>query len=289
MRLNKLMKKSTFWLFTFFLLMSIVIKSCEKPENNLDPDKLSGIWYLDKFIEKESRDTLKAPLIKISFQGDNCVTVFAPCNHGQGQFSIDGHNVTVSELKMTERTSCSSTEENICVWNLSGSYLINEDTLRIIGDYGTGMILHKSIITDPYQCDLTNLLIDTIDSNRYYSDDIFNTKYDTIYGKWFVFAKYGGWDDGEYIPDFDFFELKRNGIYGYVKDFISLEYGKIQIEKLTDDELILFFIPDINSNTIGVRDIRFRTPRFTRLIGVDTLVLQDLCFECYYYLLHRVK
>ena len=279
------MKKSIVRLFMVLLLIGIII-SCEKREDNLDSNRLIAVWYLDKFIDKENSDTLNTPQIKISFQGDNCVTVFAPCNHGQGQFSIDGHNVTVSNLSLTERSSCSSGEEKRFIRNLSGLYLINEDTLRIFSDYDTDMILHKSQITDPYQCDLTTMLIDTIDSNRFYSDDIFSTEYSIIYGKWFVYAKYGGWNDEEYVPDFDFFEVIKNGIYGYTKDFNLLEYGRIQIEKQTDEELILGFYPDIKSDTFGSWSKVFRT---VSIYGSDTMVLHDYCLDCYHYNLSRVK
>lgn len=229
---------------------------------------------------------MNTPQIKISFLGDSCVTIFAPCNHGQGQFSIDDHNVTVSNLRLTERSSCSSEEEKRFIRNLSGSYLINEDTLKIFSDYDTDMILHKSPITDPYHCDLTTMLLDTIDSNRYYSEDIFYTKYSIIYGKWFVYGKYGGWDDGEYVPDFDFFEIKRNGIYGYTKDFNLLEYGRIQIEKQTDEVLRLKFFPDIKSDTLVSWS---KVARVIRMYGSDTMVLHDDCIDCYRHNLTRVK
>ncbi|MFC2113477.1 META domain-containing protein [Bacteroidota bacterium] len=276
------MKKDIKYLVTVFLI-TITVISCEKIDDNLDPNKLQAVWDLYQLIDKETNVTLDTPEIKISFLGNNCVTVFGTCNHGTGNFSIDGHKVTVSDLVLIER--CGSESERSFIANLSGSYLVDEDTLRILSTNNADLVLYKSQITDSYQCDLTTMLIDTIESKRYYTEDIFNTNYSSIYGKWYVYNAHGGWVGADLVPYFDFFEVKRNGIYGFSKDYTLLEYGRIQIEKQTDEELRLKLIPDINSESyLGANNIKV-----VDFSGSDTIVIYDRCLDCYQHSLSRIR
>jgi hypothetical protein len=270
-------------LFSLFLLICSTMSCCKEEEDNLDINKLVAVWELDKFIDKNNNN-LNVPKIQISFLKNNCVTVFTRYNFGQGEFSIKGNKVTIHNLTLSTR-QYDLENDNRFVSNLTGDYMINGDTLRIISDNDFDMVLYKTQIVDPYQCDLSTMLIDSIENNRYYSEDIIDEEYTSIYGKWFVYSVYGGFYGGEEIPRFDFLEVKKNGMYGISKGFDLLEYGKIEIKKLTEEKLLLDFIPSHYSG-----DIRwsFVSVRLSFPVN-DTLIFHDDCLDCYHYYLYRLN
>jgi len=284
--------KYKIWLLIFAPLIISSFISCKKEQvENLDISTLVGVWVMDKFIDKNN-DVLIAPNIQISFLENNCVTVFTNYNYGQGEFSIKGNKVTVRNLALSER-EFDLENDNRFVRNLTGSYLINGDSLKILSDYDFNLILLKTQKVDPYQCDLTTLLIDTINSNKYYSEDVLDAEYIYIYGKWLVYSVFGGFAGGEQRPHFDFLELKRNGIYGVVNDFKLQEYGKFYIEeKLSDGRIVLDFLPDSNFVPDSINSSPGWSYISKRLSfsGNDTIVFQDYgCLDCYRYSFIKIK
>jgi len=270
--------KLKIWLLIFTTLIISSLISCEKEQvENIDIHKLTGVWKLDKFVDKNN-DILIAPNIQISFLENYCLTVFTNYNYGQGEFSVNGNKVTVRNLALTDREYDLENDNNF-INNLNGLYFINGDTLRILSDNDLNMVFHKTQIIDPYQCDLSTLLIDTINSNKYYSEDVLDAGHSSIYGKWFVYEVVGDW--GEVAPVFDFLEFKRNGIYGRSEDFNLLEYGKIRIvDKFSNERLVLEYIPE---NITDVQGIYYTFEFF----GLDTIVSSS-CIGCYQ-LFYRVK
>jgi hypothetical protein len=266
-----------------FLFTGLLISCDKEEEDRLDLNALAAIWELDKFIDKNSNN-LNAPKIQISFLENNCLTVFTSFNHGQGEFSVKGNKVTVHDLKLTKRPY-DLENDNRFIRNLTGSYLINGDTLRILSDYDFDMVLYKTQIKDTYQGDLSTLLTDSIESNRYFPEDIFDVEFSSIYGKWFIYSVYGGFSGGEQRPHFDFLELKRNGIYGVVNDFDLNEYGSFYIESiLNDGRIVLNFVPD--KSAPGWLNIRKRLT----FLGNDTIIFQDYgCLDCYRYSFVKIK
>jgi hypothetical protein len=276
-----------------FLLSGILISCNKEEEKSLDINSLIAVWELDKFIDKNN-NTLIAPKIQISFRENNCLTVFTSYNHGQGEFSVKGSKVTLRNLELTKR-EYDLENDNRFIRNLTGSYLINGDTLRILSDYDFDMVLYKTQIKDTYQGDLTTLLIDTIDRNRYYSEEILDAEYLSIYGKWFVYSNYGGFGGGELRPHFDFLEFKRNGIYGVVNNFDLYEYGSFYIEsKLDDGRIVLNFVPDNNfmPDSININYAQGWSYIRKRLTfsGNDTIIFQDFgCLDCWRYSFVKMK
>lgn len=274
-----------FTLILTFLLTGILISCNKENEVSLDLNSLVAVWELDKFIDKNNNSFL-APKIQISFRENNCITVFTSYNHGHGEFSVKGNKVTLYNLKLTTR-EYDLENDNRFTRNLTGSYLIKGDTLRILSDYDFDMVLYKTQIKDRYQGDLTTLLIDKFNSNRYYPYDIFDAEFSTIYGKWFLFSFYGGWGGGEEAPRFDFLEVKKNGIYGISKGFELLEYGRIDIEKIISDErLRLEFIP-FSSNPLPLWTYKYQNIRISEK---DSIFLHDSgCLDCYGHNFHRIN
>lgn len=266
--------KSIIWLFLILFFLSGLFHSCRKETVDLDINKLVAVWKLHEFIDKNNNN-LVPPDIQISFTENNCVTVFTTSNYGKGKFYQNRNNITVNELTLTDR-KFDSDNDNKFVNNLSGSYSITGDTLRILSVNGYDIVLLKTQITDIYQCDMSAQLTNRINSNQYYSEDIFQPEYSAIYGKWFLSLEYGGWSGGAEAPRFDFLEVKKNGIYGICKGFELVEYGKIEMTKLTEEILLLNFIPTYN---LGEIPWSFSSARITFPVN-DTLTLQDNCLDC---------
>jgi hypothetical protein len=176
------MKTNLIWSFLILLCTSGFFYSCRKESDNLDINKLVAVWKLHEFIDKTNND-LDTPDIQISFTADNCITVFTSCNYGQGKFYRNGNKITVQGLTLTDRQYDLNNDKKL-VDNLSGSYFITGDTLRIMSNNDIDIVLVKTQITDLYKGDISARLTDKIKSNRYYPEDIFHPEYSAIYGKW---------------------------------------------------------------------------------------------------------
>ncbi len=241
-------KKPTLLFSIFFLF--ILVFSCEQEDEHVDIEQLTGIWELDKIINKKTRDTLKAPDVKISFQKNGCVTLFTSFNYGQGEYTISGSKVHLPIKNLSDR-KYDELMDVIIINNLSGWYSINGISLKIFSDSQFDLEFYRSNLVDSYQCDLTKLLIDSIETNRYYSDTIINPDFSAIYGKWFLQRMHHGWSGTSLAPAYDFLEIKKNGIYGVVKDFELIEYGRITTGRTYKNSLEIQLIP--NSSSIPSR------------------------------------
>jgi heat shock protein HslJ len=286
------MKISRLVLIAYFSIS--LLNSCANKRdqlNNIDLNNLNGTWFLDMFIDKQEIDTFYLPAdysASISFQGENCIVVFGPCNSGQGRFVCNENKITVSNLSLTERGCQILGYEETFTNNLSGVYLIKGDTLKITSNYETNLIFYKSDTTIHYQCNeenlSTGLIIDSLLTDRYYSNEIFNTQNTLIYGKWLLEEISGGLHGGGYEPDFDYFEIKSIGIYGLIRNDSLLEYGKIRIDEQTAMSLLISLIPDNNSDTF-----LFDTEKYVDFYGTDTLELRAPCCDRYNYHFKRIK
>lgn len=270
-------------LLSILFFLSVLFYSCRKETDDLDINQLVAVWKLHKFTDKNDNN-LVPPDIRISFTENNCVTVFTSCNYGQGKFYQNGNNITINELALTDR-KFDLDNDNKFVNNLSGSYSVTGDTLRILSINDFDIELLRTQITDIYQCDMSTQLIDKIDINRYYSKDIFQPEYSAIHGKWFLSLEYGGWSGGAEAPRFDFLEIKKNGIYGICKGFRLVEFGKIEATNLTEEKLLLNFIPSYHS---GDNRWFVGSARLTFPVN-DSLTLVDNCLDCYHYRFYRIE
>ncbi|MFW5873004.1 MAG: hypothetical protein ACOCVN_03360, partial [bacterium] len=115
-------KKPTLLFSIFFLL--ILAFSCVQEDEHVDIEQLTGVWELDKIINKKTRDTLKAPDVKISFQKNGCVTLFTSFNYGQGEYTISGSKVHFQVKEFTYR-DYDRLMDGLITRNLSGWYSIN--------------------------------------------------------------------------------------------------------------------------------------------------------------------
>lgn len=286
MRISKLLTIACLLVNSFY--------SCDKTSDNLsnfDLENLKGTWYLNKFIDKQDKDTYYLPdtyKASISFYGENCIVVIGPCNSGKGVFDFNGNKVTVNELSLTERGCQILGYEKTFTSNLSGIYIIKEDTLKITSDYDTDLIFTKSDTTVHYPCCQENLninlIIDSLNCNRYYSTEVFNTQNLLIYGKWILTGISGGLHGSGYEADFDYFEVKSIGIYGLIRNDSILEFGKIEIDEQTNENLLINLIPDTNSDIF-----LFDSEKYVYFSNIDSLELRAPCCDRFNYHFIRNK
>ncbi len=96
---------------------------------------------------------------------------------------------------------------------------------------------NKELDTDSY--------LKKIPSDEYYPKDIIPAAYSNIYGFWRISSVFGGIAAIEHEPEFDYLELKRNGIYGIIKNNRLTDYGKIEVDtdfENDDSELVIKFV-----------------------------------------------
>ncbi len=120
-------------------------------------------------------------------------------------------------------------------------------------------------------------LLDTIPSNKYYSNKILNEKYLKLYGTWKVYSTSGGFTGTGYKPDFDYLVMKPNGIFGVVRNDTLITAGKIIIRDQTDDDLLVDFIPEKDPDKLHV-EILQDSEKYVTIKG-DTLHLNAPCCD----------
>lgn len=129
-------------------MFSITLSSCN--EDDIDVRELEGIWNLESYRDKTTlqSDTVLAEYgASIKFLEGSEILVSTFCNSGGGKVGIDGNQVKVVELGMTE-IGCQFIDEYETRFtnNLSGKYLIESDKLTIISDLDTDLFLVKADI-----------------------------------------------------------------------------------------------------------------------------------------------
>jgi len=131
--------------------------------------------------------------------------------------------------------------------------------------------------------------LDSIDSHKYYSNEIIPTDYQKIYGKWRLYKVSGGFHGTGHEPDYDYLEIKNFGIYGLVRNDTLFEYGKIELDTFdnnTNDFLQVRFIPDYYN---GLNPYMYPPEKYIDLKGTDSLDLISPCCDMYNYHYKRIK
>lgn len=125
-----------------------------------------------------------------------------------------------------------------------------------------------------------------LETTKYFNSEIFAGPDLKIYGKWKLFGISGGFSGSGYELNFDYLEIKEYGIYGFVRNDILLEYGKISpaLQTANDLRLKVDFGKDYKSDS-------FFTDRekYIEFSGNDTLHLNSPCCDRYNYYFKRVK
>jgi len=77
--------------------------------------------------------------------------------------------------------------------------------------------------------DISLNALDGIEPTRYYSADVIPDQFSGIYGIWKVTKTSGGFSGSVYEKDFDYLILKKNGIFGIIRNNSLITYGKLTL------------------------------------------------------------
>lgn len=128
------------------------------------------------------------------------------------------------------------------------------------------------------------LISDQVSKTRYYENEIFNEQSQKLYGKWEFLYIIGGMRGVKVEPGYDYLEVVQYGIYGRIRDSKVIEIGRLIINKQDDNETIIDFLPDEKYKTNN-----FLIQKVIRFQGNDTLMLDDICDDCYREYFKRIK
>jgi hypothetical protein len=125
-----------------------------------------------------------------------------------------------------------------------------------------------------------------LDTTKYFDSEIFANPNLKIYGKWRLFAISGGKTGNGYDLNFEYLEIKKYGIYGFVSNDSLLEYGKISpaLQTANDIRLKVNFEKDEKSSSFFTDN-----EKYVEFRGNDTLYLNSPCCDRYDYHFKRVK
>lgn len=72
-------------------------------------------------------------------------------------------------------------------------------------------------------------ILDSIKPTMFYSTDILPNQFTGIYGTWKITGTSGGLTATGFKKDFDYLILKRNGIFGIIRNDSLVTYGKLTL------------------------------------------------------------
>lgn len=124
-----------------------------------------------------------------------------------------------------------------------------------------------------------------IPTDKYYSDDIMPQKFTDCYGFWSVTGTSGGFHGNGYPKDFDELLLKKNGIFGIVRNDSLIAYGKMLLQSEINGELLckFEFEDPININLYHDNEA------YIQLDGSNNLTLFAPCCDRYNIHLKRAE
>jgi len=112
---------------------------------------------------------------------------------------------------------------------------------------------------------MINFKLDEILEDKYYESEIFNESNLDVYGKWELYSVSGGIHGGGHTLNFDYLEVHKFGIYGFIRNGRILEFGRININDQVNEDLLITFMPDDNSE-VFMHD----SEKYINFIGNDS-------------------
>jgi len=152
------------------------------------------------------------------------------------------------------------------------------------------LIILSILISGLNSCDKdtieTPTTLQNLETTNYFDSEIFAEPDLKIYGTWKLFAVSGGFSGTGHDLNFEYLEIKKYGIYGFVNNDSLLEYGKISpaLQTANDIRLKVDFEKDEKSNSFFTD-----TEKYVEFMGSDTLNLNSPCCDRYNYHFKRVK
>lgn len=123
--------------------------------------------------------------------------------------------------------------------------------------------------------------LDAIPQTKYYSSDIIPEQQSNIYGVWKVVRTSGGFAGSGYTKDFDCLILKKNGIFGIVRNDSLLTSGK-----LTPLPEVAMYLPNgilcqfDSEKAVGI-ELCADPVKYIQLVSMDSLDLIAPCCDRY--------
>lgn len=116
-----------------------------------------------------------------------------------------------------------------------------------------------------------------IPERKYFENDIMPAKFADCYGYWIVTGTSGGLHGNGYPKDFDKLLMKKNGIFGIVRNDSLIDFGKMVLQTENNGELLckFEFENQININLYHVN------VAYIHLDGKDSLTLLAPCCDNY--------
>ena len=152
------------------------------------------------------------------------------------------------------------------------------------------IIILSILISGLNSCDKdtieTPTTLKNLETTNYFDSEIFADPDLKIYGTWKLFTVSGGFSGTGHDLNFEYLEIKKYGIYGFVNNDSLLEYGKISpaLQTANDIRLKVDFEKDEKSSSFFTD-----TDKYVEFIGSDTLNLNSPCCDRYNYHFKRVK
>ena len=130
----------------------------------------------------------------------------------------------------------------------------------------------------------TDFNLNEFREDKYYESEIFDELNLNIYGKWKLYGVSGGIHGGGHELNFDYFEVHKFGIYGFIRNGRIIEFGKIEIDEQTNEELLITLKPDNDSEVF-----MYDSEKYVNLFGSDTLSLDSPCCDRYNYHFKKIN
>jgi len=129
--------------------------------------------------------------------------------------------------------------------------------------------------------DISFNALDSIPPAKYYSTDIIPDQFAGIYGTWEMTRTSGGFSGAGFKKDFDYLILKKNGIFGIIRNHSLIGYGKLTL--LPD--LALYYGDDVYCRFDFEKPVNIELcgdpEKRIRLVRNDSLDLMAPCCDRY--------
>ena len=123
--------------------------------------------------------------------------------------------------------------------------------------------------------------LDGIQASKYYSNDIIPDQFANIYGSWKVTGTSGGISGAGFKKQFDYLILKKNAIFGIVRNDSLIAYGKLILLPETDMYYQNAVYCKFDFENPVMLELYADQVKYIYLKGKDSLDLIAPCYDLY--------
>lgn len=129
--------------------------------------------------------------------------------------------------------------------------------------------------------DISLKILDEIQPATYYPTDIVSEQFTNIYGIWKVTRTSGGFAGNGYKNDFDYLILKKNAIFGIVRNGSLIAYGKLTLLPDVDKNISNGVYCKFDFEKPATVELNADPVKYIRLSNKDSLNLDAPCCDRY--------